>query len=420
MQYPSWKSSRKKSSLRARRRPEQSALYQLIYHYRDKLERTWLECFQSNFGVLRDEVLAAFDKYLDCGIVAHGCARAVCESCKHSELLAFSCKKRGVCSSCDAKQACIFAENLTHNVLLPVEHTHQVFTIPKRLRVYFKFNRELHHLLFQAAWSAWQELIDDALPGCAPASVMALHSAGDLLNFHPHIHALTALGGVDGNGSFHSIESVDTRYLEQVFARELFESFQNHSLLDSDTISSMKSWSHSGFNVFVGEPIGPRNTESRLFVSRYLRKSAISNTRLQIIDEHTVRYTKYSDGAKSHREFHPLEFLAELSQHIPNKWEQTVRYFGRYSARARGAKRLREKQLMPISLIEPSYTPSKTWASCMKKIFELNPLECPKCGAQMKIKAFIHDTREIIRITENLNIQSWIPPPKLPKTKRVA
>ncbi|MCB0339487.1 MAG: hypothetical protein KDD53_07785 [Bdellovibrionales bacterium] len=56
----------------------------------------------------------------------------------------------------------------------------------------------------------------------------------------------------------------------------------------------------------------------------------------------------------------------------------------------------------------------------MKRIFELDPLECPKCSAQMKIKAFIHDGKEIERITKNLGLKSWIPPPKIPKTKIAA
>ncbi|MBX7137481.1 MAG: transposase zinc-binding domain-containing protein [Oligoflexia bacterium] len=48
--------------------------------------------YERQYGVLRDEVLDALDKYLSYGILLHGCARAVCEVCHHSELIAFSCK----------------------------------------------------------------------------------------------------------------------------------------------------------------------------------------------------------------------------------------------------------------------------------------------------------------------------------------
>ena len=49
----------------------------------------------------------------------------------------------------------------------------------------------------------------------------------------------------------------------------------------------------------------------------------------------------------------------------------------------------------------------------MKKVFELDPLLCPKCGGQMKIKAFITDPKEVDRITKNLGIAPERAPPKL-------
>ena len=53
--------------------------------------------------------------------------------------------------------------------------------------------------------------------------------------------------------------------------------------------------------------------------------------------EPVVKYVSYKDDGVSTRSFTPLQFLAELSQHIPLMWEQTSRYYGLYSARSRGA-----------------------------------------------------------------------------------
>ena len=123
--------------------PEQGVLYRIIYHYREKFEHSWDELFRERYGVLRAEVLEAFDKYLNCGILRHGCAVVCCEECNHSQLIAFSCKRRGVCPSCQAKRAVLFAENLEEKVLQPYPHRHLIFSIPKRLRVYFRFDRTL-------------------------------------------------------------------------------------------------------------------------------------------------------------------------------------------------------------------------------------------------------------------------------------
>ena len=132
-----WEKSKQKQLGYSRRRSEETPLYRVIYHYRDELEQKWEEFFQDRYGALRREVLEAFDAYLNCGRLLQGCARAYCEKCGHSELIAFSCKRRGLCPSCDTKRGLIFAENLHENIIGAHPLRHLVFTIPKRLRIYF-------------------------------------------------------------------------------------------------------------------------------------------------------------------------------------------------------------------------------------------------------------------------------------------
>jgi len=69
------------------------------------------------------------------------------------------CKRRGVCPSCGAKRAVKFAEHIYSNVIEEVPHRHTVFTIPKRLRSYFMYNRSLNSILFRAAWGALSEVL---------------------------------------------------------------------------------------------------------------------------------------------------------------------------------------------------------------------------------------------------------------------
>lgn len=369
------------------------ALPRLVYEYRDELEWCWEDRFQPEYGALRDEVLAAFDAYLNCGILLHGCARVECEKCDHSELIAFSCKRRNLCPSCDAKRALLFGEHLNENVLQPFDHSHQVFTIPKRLRPYFKFNRKLLRKLYTAAKCAWNDVREDAFPfAWNTGSVMALHTAGDLLNFHPHIHSLGLHGAVDPDGKFHLLDSVDSRYLTRQFAHYVFEALLEAELLEQETVDAMKCWEHSGFQVFVGEPVAADDSDARRFLARYLKKFPVMNPRLELIESHdepVVRVHKLTDDGSQTRDFDPLSFLAELSQHVPDMWEQTTRYVGVYSARTRGAKRVPMDFPGPLPEIDPPERPSTYWAASMKRVFEINPLECPKCGATMKIKAFI-------------------------------
>ena len=324
MGYPSWQSRAQKIKRYSARRPEESALYRLVYYHREQLEYSWDEQFSERYGVLRDEVLNSFDRYLNCGILRHGCALACCENeqCAHSMLIAFSCKRRGICPSCQAKRAVLFAENLHENVLFSHPHRHLVFSLPKRLRIYFKFDRRFFSLLYRAAWEAWSEWVDGVLPGAKPAAVLALHTAGALLNWHPHIHGIFLNGGIFTDGSYAQLPEVDVELLEEFFAEKVFSFLLREERPRQSTIDSMKDWEHSGFNVFAGEPIGEEDENARLFLARYLKKAPLAAERLSIDEsgrEPVVRYVERLDavpveegprGEEHVRCFSPLEFLA--------------------------------------------------------------------------------------------------------------
>ena len=137
-----WEAQKQKLQHYRRRTPETSGLYQIVFHGHEELQQTWEARFQHRYGYLRQEVCKTFTEYLNCGILAHGAARVYCDGCKHSLLIAFSCKRRGVCPSCGAKRAVKFAEHIHSEVIEEVPHRHTVFTIPKRLRGFFKSTTE--------------------------------------------------------------------------------------------------------------------------------------------------------------------------------------------------------------------------------------------------------------------------------------
>ena len=107
------------------RHPERTLLYQTVAeHY-----ETWLELasagqfdWQGDHHSPRPFVRQAFEKYLEFGFFAHGFARARCEDCGHDFLVAFSCKGRGVCPSCNARRMAETAAHLSDHVFprLPV------------------------------------------------------------------------------------------------------------------------------------------------------------------------------------------------------------------------------------------------------------------------------------------------------------
>jgi len=113
---------------------------------------------------------------------------------------------------------------------------------------------------------------------------MALHSAGDLLHFHPHIHGLALDGTVDENGQFHKLPEVDTKKLLSLFQQKILAALLKSELIDQDVVDNMLTWEHSGFHVFAGERILPDDSDSRRFLARYLKKSPISLERMKLIE----------------------------------------------------------------------------------------------------------------------------------------
>ncbi len=110
-----------------------------------------------------------------------------------------------------------------------------------------------------------------------------------------------------------------------------------------------------------------------------------------------------------------LEFIARVTSHIPDKGQVMIRYYGLYSNAHRGKKRKAEVDPShpPIIDEKETYVPSKGWAEMIRKVYEIDPLLCPKCGGRMSIIAFIEDHAVIDRIINHLKLTFFAerPPP---------
>ena len=115
------------------RRPEETVLYQAVAsNYRTFQALTELEGKK-----LPQHVTKEFESFLRCGILAYGFLRLRCEDCHHEKLLAFSCKKRGFCSSCGGRRMAESAAHLVDEVFPRVGVRQWVLSFPMPVRFYF-------------------------------------------------------------------------------------------------------------------------------------------------------------------------------------------------------------------------------------------------------------------------------------------
>jgi len=148
-----------------------------------------------------------------------------------------------------------------------------------------------------------------------------------------------------------------------------------------------------------------------------------------IIYKSKMTHRKIKGGKKNFGIYTANEFIASITQHIPNKNFQLVRYYGWYSNKMRG-QRLKSEQaehdeqldqspdeieILDVAGYKPRRIPSPTWRECIKKIWEVDPLECPKCHGEMKIISFITEKPVIKKILEHLNL--WQETQRTPPNK---
>ncbi len=244
------------------------------------------------------------DKFMQCGDFAKGFARVRCDECSNEYLLAFSCKGRWFCPSCHQKKVQVFGAMLAESILAVVPHRHFTFTIPKMLRPYFRFHRGLLKQLCRIAHQCVRDFLRDAFGDAGgvgnaahdgvPAIVMAIHTFGEYLDFHPHLHALVADGLFDREGRFHVMRTGEQgdktdaylagnhAGLEQLFRARVIAFLVEAGLLPLDRARMLRGWVHSGFQVHQSRRIAANECQDMERLAQYIVRNPFSVAKMQV------------------------------------------------------------------------------------------------------------------------------------------
>ena len=254
--------------------------------------------------------------------------------------MAFRCKGRGFCPSCQARRLAEWSLWLDEQLLAPVAHRHVVLTIPKRLRAYFLHDRRRLGQLSRAAYRTLRGYVAAALggpasggcPDAVPGVVSLAQSFGSLAHWHPHLHLVVTDGAFRCDGTFVTQTAHDPAVLAEAWRRAVLALFVRQGWLDEDAAAGMLAWPHSGFSAHVGLAIPANDRAAVLRVARYGARAPVAESRLRY-DAERAEVELASDArdgpyAGVHR-MAALEFLARLVDHIPGKGEVRVRYYER-------------------------------------------------------------------------------------------
>ena len=333
-----------------------------------------------------------------------------------------SSRTRNLCPSCQAKRSAVFAEWVAEHVLLDVAHHHVVFTVPKSLRGLIERERWLHGLMARAAWDTLRHALGAAAlePDGLPGAVVSLQTFGSFgANFHPHLHVLVTDGVFTRDGCFHPVVWPEEADLEERFRRRFLLLLERAGRLRPETHQRLLGWRHSGFSVKTTQRLVPGERRRIERLARYLTRVVLAVGAVERLAGGRVRVQTAPDPRTGSTALvmDRLDLVHALCQQIPDAGMHMVRYYGAYSNRRRRelvaarealaagdpgppAPPSDDAALLPPDLaFEDAPTPAppgssearrrQAWARMIRKVFEVDPLLCPRCGVEMEIVAWI-------------------------------
>jgi Putative transposase/Transposase zinc-binding domain len=353
----------------------------------------FLDKYQSSFGYQK---LKAFRAIQNCRTAALGGHLDACLECGYQKAISYnSCRNRN-CPKCQAqaRQRWLAARE---REVLPTSYFHVVFSVPHELNVFALENpRAFYDLLFTAsAESVLEMAADPKRLGAEIGMIAILHSWGQNLLLHPHIHCVIPAGGISPNHS-RWINSPQWFFLPVWALRRLFRGkfidglkrlYRRKKLGcagPAAVFSERKQFSklvgrlrRQDWVVYVKPAFGGPLQVLR-YLGRYTHRIAISNHRLLAFDgEHvTFRWRDYAHGNQSRvMTLHAIEFLRRFFLHVLPKGFVRIRHFGFLANRFRADRLALCRKLLDCAVSEPALTPTaatSTW-------------RCPRCGALMMV-----------------------------------
>ena len=369
-----------------RRQPELSALHRAVRTGWPQVKALARESTGAHLPEFVDKAMKA---YLQCGQLPNGFARFRCRECRKDVLVAFSCKVRGLCPSCDGKRMIEEAQHMTTAILPEIPYRQWVFTLPYDLRYVLAWNADLrnavHQMLMRAIHKHYER--DARLQGVqgpvqgAAISVAQRMSSDLRLNLHWHVLLADGVWTVqDGHATFLPAETLDTMRVQEtlhdaalridkLLKRKGWQDRADDPFADSEPALA-QLWKAAllgrpidegearqnkaqlrglprphgrncaqmdGFSLHANTFVGPAAREELYKLVKYLCRPSIASKR--VTEQEDGRYrvelkTAWRDGTTAVF-LSPANLTARMAALIPLPGRPTVKYCGAFAPNAK-------------------------------------------------------------------------------------
>jgi hypothetical protein len=318
---------------------------------------------------LNSQQRRALRDIIQCRTAALGGHVEQCTQCSHEQIAYNSCRNRH-CPKCQAAARKEWTQKRAAE-LLPVEYFHVVFTLPEQLSpLALQNKRVIYGLLFQAASETLLKIAGDPKHlGASIGFLAVLHTWGQTLQHHPHLHCVIPGGGLSPDHSrwiscrkgFFLPVKVLSRLFRGKFVAYLkaaneqgrlgFHGQSKHLAEGDHFASLLKEVSNLEWVVYAKSPFGGP-VQVLKYLARYTHRVAISNQRLVSLSEGevTFRWKDYADGnAVKEMTLDVREFTRRFLLHVLPRGFVRIRHYGLLANRCRSERLGRCRKLLAHS-----------------------------------------------------------------------
>ena len=379
-------------------------------------------------GALSGHQLRTLRALRDCRTAALGGHVDACDACGNIKISYNSCRNRH-CPKCQGveKEMWMLARS---EDLLPVTYFHVVFTLPHELNDLCRYAPAvMYNLLFESAKQTLLQFgLDKRWLGAQMGVTMILHTWGQNLSLHPHVHCIVPNGGLRKDGSWQFPKKGNERFLfpvkamqtvyKALYMKGLQAVIKDNALIlppDFDQ-QNYKIWKENLYQktwvIYAKRPFG--GPESVIeYLGRYTHKVAISNHRLRGFEAEkglvTFEYKDYkTGGAKKEMNLTAAEFIRRFAQHIlPPKFRR-LRHYGFLSNASKGKSLALARVSLKVKAVERMDKAARREAA-RERLFGQNPNRCVCCkeGTMLRI-GVLPPSRAPPLVGNELKLVIWI------------
>jgi hypothetical protein len=333
-----------------------------------------------------------------------------CDRCDHQRICYNSCRDRH-CPKCQSLARAQWLED-RQSELLDTQYFHVVFTVPQPIAAIALQNKEtVYNILFRATAETLRTIAADPKHLGAQIGFFAvLHTWGQALLAHPHLHCVVPGGGISPDGKrwiscrpdFFLPVPVLSRLFRRLFLDYLQQAFDAGDLQFFSSLEPLRERNaflrhiapirKKDWVVYAKPPFaGPE--EVLKYVARYTHSVAISNNRLIDINDGKVqfRWKDYRDDNR-HKTMTLAadEFIRRFLLHVLPDGFQRIRYFGFLANRYRAEKLALCRQLMQMSPPATTREVNKDYRDRYEALTGISLKKCPlcRCGTMLVIETF--------------------------------